>query len=263
MSPRSGQPRDEHALLLAAAREAGALALRYFNDGVERWTKSHDGSPVSEADIAVDRLLHDRLLAARPDYGWLSEETEDDPARLAKRRVWIVDPIDGTRAFLKQIPEFAVCAALVEDGEPIAGVVYNPAADELYEATRDGGARLNDRPIAASGETDLARAHYLASRRTLENQNWPRPAASIQSTWMNSIAYRMVLVGSGRYDAAFSLTPKSDWDIAAADLIVREAGGRSTTRAGEAFRFNRPDARHPDVITAAPGLHAKLLDLLD
>ena len=262
MSAQSNWLRDDHALLRAATREAGALALKYFNDGVESWNKEHDGSPVSEADIAVDRLLHDRLCAARPDYGWLSEEIEDDLARLDKRRVWIVDPIDGTRAFLKQIPEFAVSAALVEDGAPVAGVVYNPAADELFEATRDGGAWLNGSAIAASVETDLARAHYLASRRTLERQNWPRPAAHIKSTWMNSIAYRMVLVGSGRYDASFSLTPKSDWDIAAADLIVREAGGCSTTRAGNEFRFNSAAARHPDVIAAAPGLHAELLRLL-
>ncbi len=262
MSEASTTVAEDHALLVAAAREAGRLALGHFNDGVRSWTKEKDGSPVSEADLAIDRLLHDRLLAARPDYGWLSEETEDDPARLGKRRVWIVDPIDGTRAFLKQIPEFAVSAALVEDGRPIAGVVFNPATDEFFEATRGGGARLNGVPIKPSGETELARAHYLASRRTLENQDWPRPAAHIKSTWMNSIAYRMVLVGSGRYDAAFSLTRKSDWDIAAADLIVREAGGRSTTRAGENFRFNLPTASHPDVVTAAPGLHQKLLDLL-
>ena len=168
---------DDHALLIDAAREAGAIAMNFFGKPVETWEKS-PGQPVSAADIAVNRRLAERLRGARPDYGWLSEEDADADKRFATPAQWVVDPIDGTRAFLKQIPEFAVCAALVEDGEPVAGVVYNPAAEELYEATRGGGARLNDRPIAASGETDLARAHYLASRRTLEKQNWPRPAAN-------------------------------------------------------------------------------------
>ncbi len=262
MSERPVLLNGERDLLHDVVREAGALALDFFRRGVEPWDKEADGSPVSEADLAVDRLLRERLTGARPDYGWLSEETEDDKTRLQRRRVWIVDPIDGTRAFIKQVPEFTVCAALVEDGEAIAGAVYNPAREEFFEATLGGGARLNGTAIAPTGQDDLGRAHYLASRRTFDYHDWPRPADHIKSTWMNSIAYRMVLVAAGRYDASFSLAGKSDWDIAAADLILREAGGRCTTLRGEAFRYNEPAARHPNVVASGPKLHQPLLDLL-
>ncbi len=262
MTVRPKDLHEDHVLLCAAAREAGALALDYFNNGVDSWDKESDGSPVSEADLAVDALLRQRLTDSRPDYGWLSEETEDDPARLTRKRVWIVDPIDGTRAFLKNVPEFTVCAALVEDGISIAGVVFNPAKNEFFEATLGGGARLNGEPIAPTDEGDLGKAHYLASRRTLEYQNWPRPASHIKSTWMNSIAYRMVLVAAGRFDAAFSLTGKSDWDIAAADLIVQEAGGCNTTLAGDSFVYNQSEPRHPNVVTCGPALHGPLIELL-
>jgi len=253
----------EHALLVAATRDAGAMALDYFRRGVKSWDKETDGTPVSEADLAVDTLLRERLTGARPDYGWLSEETEDDRTRLSAKRVWIVDPIDGTRAFLKNIPEFTVCAALVEDGATIAAAVFNPAKDEFFEATLGGGARLNGQAMTASDQTDVKTAHFLASRRTLESQFWPWAPEDINSTWMNSIAYRMVLVGAGRYDAALSFNGKSDWDIAAADLIVREAGCRNTTMDGGSFTFNRPATRHPNLVTAAPGLYDAVCELLD
>ncbi len=260
--PAVGLP-AEHALLVRATREAGAVALEYFRRGVKSWDKEADGTPVSEADLAVDRLLRERLTGARPDYGWLSEETEDDRTRLGAKRVWIVDPIDGTRAFLKNIPEFTVCTALVEDGATIAAAVFNPAKDEFFEATLGGGAWLNGAAMAASDQTDVKTAHFLASRRTLESRFWPWAPEDINSTWMNSIAYRMVLIGAGRYDAALSFNGKSDWDLAAADLIVREAGCRNTTMAGAGFSFNQATTRHPDLITSAPGLYDAVRALLD
>lgn len=258
--PLSDIEADE-ALLRAAVREAGALALDHFERGVESWEK-RPGDPVSDADIAVDRLLCERLTGARPDYGWLSEESVDDGSRLGRRRVWIVDPIDGTRAFLKGLPEFAVAVGLVEDGEPVLGSVFNPATGEFFEARRGTGARLNGRPIETSNAEDPASAHYLASRNALKRQDWIGDVCSIRRTWMNSIAYRLALIAAGRYDAVISPSGKADWDICAADLIVREAGGRCTTFAGAAFSYNRPRTRHPDVVAAGPALHAKLTDLL-
>ena len=136
----------DHALLLDAVREAGALALKYFRTDVESWDKSPD-NPVSEADLAVDKLLRDKLMTARPGYGWLSEETADTPDRRTKSHVWIVDPIDGTRAFLRGTPQFAVSAALVVDEHPVSGAVFNPAQGEMFEAKKGGGARLNGAPI--------------------------------------------------------------------------------------------------------------------
>ncbi|MBN9530945.1 MAG: 3'(2'),5'-bisphosphate nucleotidase CysQ [Alphaproteobacteria bacterium] len=249
-------------LLMAATREGGALALDHFKAGVTPWDKKPD-DPVSEADLAVDRLLHERLQGARSDYGWLSEESVDDPRRLDCARVWVVDPIDGTRAFVARRPEFCVCAALVEQGEPVLAAVFNPATDEFFAAVRGQGATLNGRPIHASGRDDLNAARLLASKsRHFSSPAWQEAAPGASFSYRNSIAYRMVLVAAGRFETAISLTPKSDWDIAAADLIVREAGARATTATGAAFRYNQPRPVHPNVITSGPGVHGQVLDLL-
>jgi myo-inositol-1(or 4)-monophosphatase len=252
---------EDRALLIAASREAGALAKRYFQAGAKNWEKAH-GEPVSEADLAVDTLLREHLGEERPTYGWLSEETEDNPDRLEREKVWVVDPIDGTRAFIKGRPQFAVCAALVVNGAPALGVVFNPMSDEFFFAQAGGGAMLNDKPIQASGKSDLSGLRLLASQRTFEKHNWVDTLPGAEFEAVNSIAYRMALVAAGRYDASVSLSPKSDWDIAAADLIVQEAGGCSTTADGAAFRYNEPSARHPSVLVCAAGLHQDLLALL-
>jgi myo-inositol-1(or 4)-monophosphatase len=251
----------DHALLLDAVRESGAIALDFFRNGVKSWDKRHD-DPVSEADIAVDSHLRERLQGTRPDYGWLSEETPDDHLRLGQRRLWIVDPIDGTRAFLKGKPEFTICAALVDEGVPTAAAVFNPATDEFFEAFAGGGARLNGRSIRASQRDHLAGAKLLASRRTFEHHNWLELTPGAEFTDMSSIAYRMAKVADGTFDAAVSLGEKSDWDIAAADLILREAGACCSTREGHAFRFNGKPARHPSVLAAGAALHPVLIEML-
>ena len=256
-----GRREDDRRVLVAAVREAGALALRHFEAGVESWEKK-PGDPVTEADLAVDALLRRRLAGARPDYAWLSEESEDDLARLDRRRVWVVDPIDGTRAFVKRRPQFAVCAALVEDGRAVLGAVFNPATDEMFEASAGGGAFLNGEPIKTTNKKGLAQARLLASRRTFENREWIELAPGADFTSMNSIAYRMALVAAGRFDATVSLSPKSDWDIAAADLVVHEAGGICTSAGGGEFGYNRRSTRHASVIAAGPALHAELVALL-
>ena len=255
--PRSA----DRSLLFDAVQEAGALALRHFTDGTRHWEKK-PGDPVSEADLAVDRLLHARLAAMRPEYGWLSEETEDDRLRVSRRRTWVVDPIDGTRAFVKGRPEFAVCAALIEDGEPVLGAVFNPATAEFFTAEAGSGARLNGQPIHASRHCGLEHLKLLASKRTFEHHAWLKRVPAAEFHQINSIAYRMTLVAAGRFEASVSLSEKADWDIAAADLIVREAGGAVSTADGRGLHYNRPHPRHDSVIAAAPGVHGALIEIL-
>jgi len=248
----------EHLLLIEAVREAGALALRYFEEGVESWDKSPD-NPVSEADLAVDRLLRTQLTDARPDFGWLSEETEDDPARLDRSHVWIVDPIDGTRAFLRGDRQFAVSAALVVDGAPVLGAVFNPALDEFFEAVKGAGARLNGTPIATSTCADADSARLLAGKRTFRHRNWPSVADNAEFHFVNSMAYRMAVVADGRYDATITTTNKSEWDLAAAHLIVEEAGGKVSRVDGAPITYNRPSVHHDNVVAAGAALHDLLV----
>ncbi|WP_370152301.1 3'(2'),5'-bisphosphate nucleotidase CysQ [Ferrovibrio sp.] len=251
--------REDHALLTAAVRDAGAVALRFFQGGVKSWHK-RPNDPVSEADLAVDRLLHDRLTAARPDYDWLSEESGQD-LRGGRLR-WIVDPIDGTRAFIDGKPEFTVCVALMQENRPVLGAIFNPASDEFFEAIAGGGTRLNGRPVQASGHADLNEARFLASRRTFERHGWLARTAKADFAYRNSIAYRMALVAIGKFDAAISLSEKSDWDVAAADLVVTEAGGRVATAAGRPLAYDAAQHRHPSVIASGAYIFDDLVGLL-
>jgi len=250
-------PDDQH-LLIEAARAGGALARRYFENGAKSWTKNgHE--PVSEADMAVDALLHERLAGTRRAYGWLSEETEDNPARLTRQRVWVVDPIDGTRAFLKGKPHFTISIALVEDGAPVLAAVYNPIREELFTARRGAGAWLNDTPVHISQRADLAHCRMLAHDYYFKPGKWRDPWPAMTLGMVNSIAYRLAMVGAGHYDACLTLRPKSDWDIAAGDLIVREAGGCCTDGAGRRFVYNQPTPTHRNVIAANPALHRQII----
>lgn len=253
---------EEHVLLLEAVREAGALALRYFKEGTKSWNKSPD-NPVSDADLAVDRMLFERLMGARRDFGWLSEETDDDARRLDKSHVWIVDPIDGTRAFLRGEPYFAISAALVVDGAPALGAVFNPAKDELFEAVRGGGARLNGAPIKASSCAVAEDAKMLASKRTFRNHDWTSVADNAEFHFVNSMAYRMAVVADGRYDATITMTNKSEWDIAAAHVLVEEAGGRVTRVDGGSITYNRKRVHHDNVLAAGRKLHGILVEGLN
>lgn len=252
----------DHALLIDCVRDAGALALEYFQGEVAHWEKA-PGDPVSEADHAVDDMLRERLGAARPDYGWLSEETEDTAARLERRRVFVVDPIDGTRAFLAGKPEFTISAALVEDGRAVVGVVYNPATEEMFEAARGAGARLNQAPIRTSGQAGWSGARVISGTRMFTRAGWDGPPSGAEFFSMNSIAYRMALVAAGRYDACISLGSKSEWDIAGATVIVDEAGGRASTARGGEFGFNLAHPVVDSVIVAGPAMHDMVCAFLD
>ena len=254
-------PRRDHALLVEAVRAAGALAMAYRGRDFERWEK-RPGDPVTAADLAVDAQLKQALHGARPGYGWLSEESEDDPGRLAASHVWIVDPIDGTRAFIDGRPEFTVSAALAVDGAPAAAAVFHPATGELFDAVAGGGARRDGVPIRVGDAGSLAGARLLVSRTEMRRAGWLERLPETRATPISSMAYKLALVASGRFDATVTLWPKNEWDVAAADLLVREAGGRVTDADGAGFAYNRADPGLRAVVAAGPRLHEALLDRL-
>jgi len=249
---RNNDP-DDLALLESAVHAAGTIARSYYGGDYKRWNKA-GGSPVTEADLAVDAFLKQTLLAARPAYGWLSEESADNQARLSAPNVFVVDPIDGTVAFLKNRPHFTICAAVVEAGRPRAGVVYNPITEECFAAREGGGATLNGNPIHVSDRGRIEGTRMLGPKNTFA-EGWPQ----MELTALSSIAYRVALVAAGRHDAMVSLSVKRDWDLAAADLIVQEAGGLLTDEAGQKLIYNRPSATQRASIAAGPHLHALLL----
>ena len=262
MPAREAGLADDRSLIEEAVRAAGDIAKKYFGGDYKRWDKGA-GQPVTEADLAVDKYLRETLLKARPDYGWLSEETEDDPARLTKKNVFVVDPIDGTIAFLKKRPHFTICVAVVREGRPVVGVVLNPILHECFAATIGEGATLNGAPIHVSDRTELEGCRMCAARSMFEHPAWnnppnhPWPPMHIETR--NSVAYRMALVANGAYDATLALSAKRDWDMAAADLIVGEAGGIVTAHEGTVPRYNGASAIQPSLIAAGPKLHAEIL----
>jgi myo-inositol-1(or 4)-monophosphatase len=247
----------DFALAEAAAREAGALAVAHFYADPRVWEKG-DKSPVSEADHAVDRLLFDRLTAFRPDYGWLSEESPDSPKRLTREEVWIVDPIDGTRSFLKQRDDWVVSIALARGGRSVLGVLYNPLKEEFFAAIEGRGATLNGAPLAVGKRPSLEGCRMLASPGRLAPERWRTPWPDMEVSRRNALAYRIALVAAGRFDATIAFARVHEWDIAAAGLILAEAGGRMTDFSGAPIRYNRPCPRTANLVAANPALHAAI-----
>ncbi|HUB64078.1 MAG TPA: 3'(2'),5'-bisphosphate nucleotidase CysQ [Methylocella sp.] len=246
---------------MEAARGAGELALGFFRPGAMTSAGiSHKagGSPVTEADYLVDRFLRERLESLVPEAGWLSEETEDSPARLSKNLVFVVDPIDGTRGFMTGREAWSIAFALVEHGRPLLGIVHAPALRETYVAVKGAGARLNDNAIAVSKlraihtQAKVAAPVFLAKRLHEVGLRF-----DLQPK-IPSLALRITAVASGALDAGFASENSHDWDIAAADLILHEAGGRLASLDGSAIIYNRMDTRH-GVLTAAPAqIHAEV-----
>ena len=237
-------------------REAGDLALTTFNASLKHWIKGKD-SPVSEADIAVDNLLRERLLAIVPDAGWLSEETEDDPARMSRRRVWVVDPIDGTRAYIAGLVDWTISAALVEDGRPIVAALFAPAENEFFSAIVGEGAVCNGQRITATEGESLEGARLSGPRRTVEQLTVAVPSIMALPR-VHSLALRFARVAQGRLDAALSGGSSHDWDLAAADLLVHEAAGALTTLAGDRILYNRPEPVHGPLVAAGRLRHQTL-----
>ncbi len=246
-------------LLAEAARAAGHIARRHFDNGPRTWEKRDGQGPVTEADLEIDDSLRRDLMAARPSYGWLSEETADGPGRLSCSRVFVVDPIDGTRAFLEGSPDFSHSLSVVEDGVPVAAAIYLPMPDRMFLATRGGGATLNGAAIAVTGRAGLAGATVLGTKSNFRDELWRGGRPPVEQRFMSSLAYRLALVGQGRFDAMITLRDAWEWDIAAGALVVTEAGGRIADRRGGALAFNNPRPLLDGVVAGAPGIAEALL----
>lgn len=254
------EPEDDLSLLLHAAARAGDIARGFFGQDPAIYDKGPEG-PVTEADLAIDAMLHDVLRPARPDYGWLSEETEDGPARLAREHVFICDPIDGTRAFIEGGTSFSHSLAVARGGVVTAAVVFLPMKDKLYAASAGGGATLNGNALAVSRAKAPGDATVLTTKANLLAEQWPNGVPVIHRAYRPSLAYRMSLVGEGRFDAMMTFRPTWEWDIAAGALIVAEAGGTVTDGRGGPLRFNGASAQVDGVLAGAPGLHGVLLGM--
>ena len=245
--------------LTAAVREAGRLAMGKFCAPLKSWTKDNY-SPVCEADIAVNEFLQERLRDPSGRIGWLSEETEDDPQRLQASRVLIVDPIDGTRAYIGGRPDWSIATALVENGRPVVAVLFAPVEDEMFVAIAGRGATLNDVPLRTT-DGDAAAARIAGPPSYLRRlQEIAPPFVSLPK--IHSLALRFARVAQGAIDAAFASINAHDWDLAAADLLVHEAGGALTTFTGQSLTYNKPEPLHPPLVAAGPQRHAALAALV-
>jgi len=244
-------------LLRTTVREAGALALSLFRTDLKNWTKGAS-SPVSEADIAVNDLLEGRLRAATPDYGWLSEESADDEARLGKPLVWIVDPIDGTRGYLAGREDWCVSVALVEGAAPVLAAVFAPASDEFFFAARGRGATQNGMSVQATTGTALDFARVAGPKPLVERLNRSSGEISLHPR-IGSLALRLCRVAQGNLDAAFAGGNSRDWDLAAANLIVQEADGKMTALSGDAILYNRREVGHGVLVAAGRDRHASII----
>jgi myo-inositol-1(or 4)-monophosphatase len=245
-----------------AGLEAAREVLNRFTPGAieAEYKVGHD--PVTEADRAVDEILRKTLI--RGDEGWLSEETVDDFTRLGKQRVWVVDPLDGTREFVQGIPEFCVSIAMVENGVPVAGGICNPATDELILGSRETGVTYNGKPAQPSQRTDLHGALVLASRSEVKRGEWKQfESAEFNIRPMGSVAYKLGLVSAGKADLTFTLVPKNEWDVAAGAALVESAGGWVLKLDNSPLRCNQKNPLISGLLAGAPSLRTPLLALLD
>jgi myo-inositol-1(or 4)-monophosphatase len=247
------------ALLTDTVRQAGALALSLFRTELKSWTKGAS-SPVSEADIRVNDLIESRLRSATPEYGWLSEESADDEARLEKRVVWIVDPIDGTRAYLAGREDWCVSVALVENMRPLLAAVFAPASDEFFFAMRGRGATHNDVPVYATSGTGLDFSRMAGPKPLVERLSDRRSGEITLHPRIGSLALRLCRVAEGRLDAAFAGGQSRDWDLAAANLIVQEANGNMTALSGDTILYNRREVTHGVLVAAGRDRHASIVE---
>jgi myo-inositol-1(or 4)-monophosphatase len=247
------------ALLTAAAVEAGRLARGYWGRALVVEEKEDGQGPVSEADLAVDALLRDRLTAARPGYGWLSEESSGDPVRHTAARSFVVDPIDGTRSFLARERVWAQSVAVVGGGQVLAGVVHLPMLKRTYAARLGGGASVNGGTIRAGQGAALDGAEVLTNAASLDPALWPGGVPPVRRAFRPSLAYRLCLVAEGRYDAMLTLRDAWEWDVAAGSLIATEAGAAVTDRTGAVPRFNAAHPATAGLVVAGRGLHGLLM----
>ena len=244
-------------IAISAAKEAGTLIMNYYKADYEIQDKGYH-NPVTTADHAADSQLKGILMEAHSDYGWLSEETVDSPDRLSKKRVWVVDPLDGTKEFIEGVPHFVVSVALVENGEPIVGVLYNPVTKEMFTAEKSEGAFLNDKPILCSTKESVSEMVILNSRSETRRGLWkPYDGIFGKLKAIGSVAYKLGLTAAGKADIFASLRPKNEWDICAGNCIINEAGGKLIDLNGEQRLYNQKNT------LISPGLVAGEINAVD
>jgi myo-inositol-1(or 4)-monophosphatase len=245
-----------------SALEASRAVFARFTPGAIETEYKIGHDPVTEADRALDAVLRKELL--RDGEGWLSEESVDDPIRLQRSRVWVVDPLDGTREFVKGIPEFCASIGFVEDGRPVAGGIYNPATDETFLGSIDSGVTYNGKPARPSQRTTLEGALVLASRSEVKRGEWkPFENTALNIRPMGSVAYKLALVSAGLADITFTLTPKNEWDVVAGAALVQSAGGFVSTLEKTALSANRRDPLLSGLLASGPLLRDELLALVE
>jgi myo-inositol-1(or 4)-monophosphatase len=252
----------ELQLARAAALAAGEILRGYYRDRGFKIDQKGKDNPVTTADFAADRKLREMLQGGFPDYGWLSEETADDGARLRCARVWIVDPLDGTKEFIKGVPEFVVAIALAVEGVPVMGVSYNPIKDEMFDGIVGAGCRFKDQPAHVTATDALERATILASRSETSRGEWKAYEGKVTVRPVGSVAYKLALVAAGQADATFTGSPKSEWDIAAGVALIKAAGGEVTDIHGHQMLFNKASVKVPGMIGSNGHLHVPIERLL-
>ncbi len=254
--PDSESLEADARLLFDAVRRAGGRAKELTRQSIKRWSKP-DGSEVTEADIEIDSLLKTELMAARPSYGWLSEETPDTEDRLSRDRIWIVDPIDGTRAFINGDSEWCVAAALVCAGRPVIAAVYCPMAEEFFSAIAGSGVWIGSLPMKIPDSHSLQAAHVVGNRKGLSGLAGSGIAADHSGRL--PLQLRLAHLAAGRIDGAVSVGKRHDWDLAAGDLLVHEAGGLVTDTSGGQYIYNRPEPWQQGLIAAGAKRHAAII----
>ena len=247
---------------IVAARMAGNIINDVYQTKYTIDYKRGDNSPVTVADRKANQKIHEIVRESFPEYGWLSEETVDSKDRLGARRVWIVDPMDGTMEFINRIPEFSVSIGLIEGSFPILGVVYNPRSEELFWAIRGEGTWCNGRRIQVPTTTRLKEAKILSSRSETKRGEWNEFRELFTAQPMGSIAYKLACIAKGKADGSFTLVPKNEWDICAGTILVQEAGGQVTTLKDTPILFNQPKTLLQGLVASNGHLHSELMTLI-
>ena len=247
---------NDLTLIKSAVVRGGEIALKYFNNQPKVSYKENN-SPVSEADLAVNQELNEILRMARPDYGWLSEETEDTKERMTCNSLFVIDPIDGTKEFIKGTDIWTICVAIVTNGRPKYAAIYNPVRQELFSAEAGQGAWLGSRKLDLGPLPKQSERRISAPKKVRKHEYWQKMGFTIND-YIGSLAYRLALVGAGQVDALIIRQSAHDWDIAAAELIIEEAGGLLTDIDGTPIQYNQAETKHPPLVAAHKKLHEEI-----
>ncbi len=255
------KPSEQHIIIKETIIEAGKIASNWYKNNPKSW-KKEDGTSVSEADIEINEFLYKNLSKKIKNIGWLSEENKDDLSRLNYKKVLLVDPIDGTKSFLEGKSDFCISVALISSGRPVSGIIFNPIKKELFEAEVNKGAWINSKRIYTSSTLQLTDSKMCAFKPMFSHPAWKKPWPNMKISNKNSIAYRMSLVAKGDFDSMMALNNKSDWDLAAGDLLIKEAGGKVTDHKGKELIYNQKNTIKNSVIGCCEGLHHKIIEMV-